>query len=173
MNGIELISLCIIGGLLIGQLIRALIIEIRLRNPRDHRVIYLDQVEHVSSLNGAGPFLIRVSRQSGNLQQGDRIADDPNQAVKAAVTTMKRAGISYVCVPRNSESILRMKRPYHSHRGRAEGKKVGSIEVLDLSTIHPSSKWGNNWMVNTVLIKTALGLLGFLSFVWGKKAGLW
>lgn len=171
MDNFQLFALYVIGGLLLVQVIRGLIIEARLRNPRDNRVVYLEQVPHISTLDGSGPFLIRAYRQSGNLQQDDRIADDPSQAVKAAVSTLKRAGIPYVCVTKNSEALLCLRRPFHCHRGRAEGKKVGWVEVYDLSRRSPQRRLGADWALNAVLIVTVIALLGFFAWVWFRNTG--
>ena len=172
MSDYELFGAWALAALLFAQLIRWGIIESRLRNPCDKSVVYLDEVPQISSLNGPGPFLIRVFRQSGNLQQDDRITDDSAQAIKAAIATLKRAGIDYVCVTKNNEAVLRLKRPYHSHRGRAEGKKVGSVDVYDIGREGPRSFFGGAWCLNAVLIVTAIGLLGFLAFVWARNSGL-
>jgi hypothetical protein len=113
------------------------VLEWRLRDPNDHSVVYLHQVEEIASLSCDGPFLVRTYRQSGNLHQDDRVTDCAGFAVKAAVTTLRRAKIDYVVVSKNTPSALTLTRPFHCHRGRAEGKKIGWIEIHAADSAHP------------------------------------
>ena len=125
----EIIAGVLLAALIVFSLLRMAVLEWRLRDPNDHSVVYLHQVEEIASLSGDGPFLVRTYRQSGNLHQDDRVTDNSEIAIRAAVTTLRRAKIDYVVVSKNTPSALKLTRPFHCHRGRAEGKKVGWIEI--------------------------------------------
>lgn len=103
-----------------------------LEDPNDDSVVYLDGLIAKSNLQHGGEYLLRIYRQSGNLQKDDQLFDSPTQAIKAAVSTFKRAKIECACILKNSEVELFFRRPYHHHGGSAEGKKVGSIEIYKI-----------------------------------------
>ena len=135
----EIIAGVVLAACVVFSIVRMFVIEWRLRNPNDNSVVYLHQVEGIAFMSENGPFLVRTYRQSGNLQQGDRFADDARSAISAAVSTFRRAKIDYVVVSKNTPSALKLVRPFHCHRGRAEGKKVGWIEIYSSdSTQSPS-----------------------------------
>ena len=103
--------------------------EKQLDDPNDDSVVYLDKLEEVSTLQENGKYLVRILRQSGNLQKDDQIFDSPNQAIKTAASTLKRAKIDYVLISKNTDVEFFFRRTYHHHSGSAEGKKVGSVEI--------------------------------------------
>jgi len=103
--------------------------EEQLDDPDDDSVVYLDQILDMCSLQHNGKYLLRVLRQSGNLQKDDQIFDSHEAAIKNAITTFKRAKIDYAYISKNTETEYIFRRPYHHHGGSAEGKKVGSIEI--------------------------------------------
>jgi hypothetical protein len=105
----------------------------RLEDPDDKSVVYLDEIVGISSLQEGGQYQVRIVRQSGNLQQEDRIFDDKEKAIKAAVSTFKRAKIEYVAVDANTPTEFFFRRPYHCHRGRSEGKKVAKAEIYKVA----------------------------------------
>ncbi|MGX9416572.1 hypothetical protein ACWU4D_04375 [Vibrio sp. WJH972] len=106
--------------------------EKKLSDPNDNTVIDLDDLTHVSTLQPNGKYLVRLLRQSGNLQKEDQIFDSHIGAIKAAVTTFKRAKIEFACINRNTEVEFFFQRPYHHHGGKAEGKKVGRVEIYKI-----------------------------------------
>lgn len=103
--------------------------ERKLDDPDDDSVVYLDKLEEVSSLQDNGKYLVKILRQSGNLQKDDQIFDCPSKAIKTAITTLKRAKIDFVLISRNTDVEYFFRRTYHHHGGSAEGKRVGSIEI--------------------------------------------
>ncbi len=103
--------------------------EEQLDDPDDDSVVYLDQILEMCSLQHNGKYLLRVLRQSGNLQKDDQIFDSHEAAIKNAISTFKRAKIDYAFISKNTETEYFFRRPYHHHGGSAEGKKVGSIEI--------------------------------------------
>ena len=99
-------------------------------DPNDDSVVYLDQLEEVSTLQENGKYLLRILRQSCNLQKDDQILDCPYKAIKKAIKTLKRAKIDFVLISKNTEVEFFFRRTYHHHGGSAEGNKVGSVEIL-------------------------------------------
>lgn len=101
----------------------------KLDDPNNTEVVYLDQLSGLCNLTKPGKYMLRTLRQSGNLQKDDQIYNSLESALKAGISTFKRAKIEYVVISKNTESIFGFRRPYHNHRGTKEGKKVGSIEI--------------------------------------------
>jgi len=60
-----------------------------LEDPDDDSAIHLDELVAKTNLQSGGEYLLRVYRQSGNLQKDDQIFDSPVAAIKNAVTTFK------------------------------------------------------------------------------------
>ncbi len=104
-----------------------------LEDSSDDSVLYLDELQSKCNLQSGGKYLLRIYRQSGNLHKDDQQFNSPEQAVRAAVTTFKRAKIECACVTKNTSTELFFRRPYHHHGGKAEGKKVGSVEIYKIS----------------------------------------
>lgn len=105
----------------------------QLDDPNDDSVVYLDKLEEVSTLQENGKYLVRILRQSGNLQKDDQIFDSPNKAIKTAISTLKRAKIDFVLISKNTDVEFFFRRTYHHHGGSAEGKKVGSVEIYKVA----------------------------------------
>jgi hypothetical protein len=101
----------------------------KLEDPTNNEVVYLDQLYSIHSLTDTDQYILSVFRQSGNLQQDQKVFRNPNEAIKAAVLTLKRAKIEYVIVSHNDSQQFSFRRPFHDHRGRNEGKKVGSVTI--------------------------------------------
>ncbi|NRP28215.1 hypothetical protein XMD420_001821 [Marinobacterium sp. xm-d-420] len=109
----------------------------KLDDPNDTSMLLIEDVSSASNLKPAKEFLIRIYRQSGNEHQPDRVvsAEDgsdvpPDEAIKVALQTLRRARIDSVFVVENTNDILHIRRPMHSHGGKAEGKKVGGAVVI-------------------------------------------
>ena len=122
-------GIAILVVLFIAQLIAMAWQQKKLDDPNDPSVLHFAQLETVSLLGGPGLFLVRTLRQSGNLQQSDRVFQTPQAAIAAAVSTFKRAKIEYLVIVKNTPDCLSFRRPYWNHRGSSEGKKVGAIEI--------------------------------------------
>ncbi len=133
MEGAEVIGLVLLAGVLIASFIAMLNQEQKLDNPDNTEVVYLDQLIGLCAMRGMGNFRLRVLRQSGNSQKNDQYFDNADKAIKAAVTTFKRAKIDYVVITANEAPHFSFRRPYHHHGGKAEGKKVGSVEITRMS----------------------------------------
>ncbi|WP_434931020.1 hypothetical protein ACRWQM_01540 [Shewanella sp. HL-SH5] len=106
--------------------------ERQLDDPNDTSVVYLDKLQELSNLQDNGKYLLRIIRQSGNLQKDDQILDCPNKAIKAAISTLKRAKIDFVLISKNTEVEFFFRRTFHHHGGSAEGQKVGSVEIYKI-----------------------------------------
>jgi hypothetical protein len=102
----------------------------KLEDPKNTEVVYLEQISSVAQLSGPGMFRLRTYRQSGNLQKDDAVFNSAAEAIKAGVSSFKRSKISYVVIRTNTSNMLSFSRPYHCHRGRQEGKKMGAIEIV-------------------------------------------
>jgi hypothetical protein len=92
-------------------------------------VIYLGQLQGLTQLNPSGTFLVRTLRQSGNLQQDDRVFESRDAALNAALSTFKRAKIDSISLVSNTPDLLHIQRAFYGHRGSGEGKKVGTIII--------------------------------------------
>ncbi|WP_348733933.1 hypothetical protein [Rheinheimera texasensis] len=106
--------------------------ERQLDDPNDDSVVYLDQLIATSTLQRGGKYLLRVFRQSGNLQKDDQVFDTYEAAIQTAISTFKRAKIEYAFITKNTNVEFFFRRPYHHHGGSAEGKKVGSVEIYKI-----------------------------------------
>ena len=105
----------------------------KLEDPDDATVVELDDLQAVCMLQENGMYLLRTIRQSGNPQKDDQGFESAQKAVKAAITTFKRARIEYAIIVLNTETEFVIRRPYHSHRGRQESKKVGQVEIYKVA----------------------------------------
>lgn len=94
------------------------------------KIIGLDEVASHSQLVDPGAFVVRTFRQSGNLHQEDRSFSDASSALRAALSTFRRSNIEFVVIDASSPTEFTFRRPWHDHRGRSEGKKVGWVEIL-------------------------------------------
>lgn len=107
--------------------------QIAADDPNNKDVVYLQQLVEVANLDEASKYLVVIYRQSGNIQQKDKIYPSASDAIKAAVTTFKRAKIPFVSITENSSERLSFSRPWHSHKGSSEGKKVGSVLIMRMN----------------------------------------
>ena len=103
----------------------------KLNDPNDSEIIFTDQILEQANLRPAKQYTIHIYRQSGNPQQPDRIVEaeggfdvPPAEAIKLALTTLRRAKIDHVSLLENTETTLHVQRPLHQHGGKQEGKKV-------------------------------------------------
>ncbi|SEF78569.1 hypothetical protein [Marinobacterium lutimaris] len=104
----------------------------KLADPDDLSVVELDTLSGIYELAKPGQYLVRVYRQSGNLYKDDQLFNDREAAVKAGVATFKRAKIPYAVVEENTLTDFVFRRPFHNHRGKAEGKKVAKVEIFKI-----------------------------------------
>ncbi|RQW61437.1 hypothetical protein [Vibrio viridaestus] len=120
-----------VGAIVLAGISMAVVFrrEKQLDDPDDDSVVYLEQLLKVTNLHTEGKYLVRILRQSGNLQKEDQIFYSPEAAIKAAIATFKRAKIEYVFITDNTETQFCFRRPYYHHGGKAEGRKVGSVEI--------------------------------------------
>lgn len=98
-------------------------------DPSDDSVVTLSELQRISNLPDDGQFVVSIYRQSGNLQQDEKIYTSSSAAIKAVCATFSRAKIDFVVIDRNDTSQFNFRRPWHSHRGTAEGKKVGRANI--------------------------------------------
>ena len=129
MTEADAIGYVLLGVFILGSFVALLIQQKKLDDPNNDEVVYLDQLLALSKLSGKGFFILRTLRQSGNLQKEDREFTDFREAIAAGISTFKRAKIEYVMISKNDGNSFVVRRPYWNHRGRSEGKKVGSFEV--------------------------------------------
>jgi hypothetical protein len=134
-NPFEILGAILLVGLLVVTLIATLEAEEQLENPDNKSIVYLHQLQDIAEIKGYGIWLVRVYRQSGNIHSENKIVGEASLALRAAITTFKRAKIDSVGIRDNLEHYLHFGRLFHSHRGSNEGKKVGSVEVIWLSAV--------------------------------------
>tara|TARA_R110001583_G_C5328084_1_gene378014 strand:+ start:27 stop:428 length:402 start_codon:yes stop_codon:yes gene_type:complete len=132
-EGAEVLGLVLLAGLLIAGVIAMLNQEQKLDDPDNTEVVYLDQLIEVCAMRGMGNFRLRILRQSGNPRKDNQYFENADRAIKAAITTFKRAKIVYVVITANEAPHFNFRRPFHHHGGKAEGKKVGSVEITRVS----------------------------------------
>ena len=101
-----------------------------LKDPENTEVVYLEQVSSVARMRGRGRFLLKTYRQSGKRQKDDAVFNSAAEAIAAGVSSFKRSKIQYVVIRTNTSNMLYFSRPYHCHRGRQEGRKMGAIEIV-------------------------------------------
>lgn len=102
--------------------------EQALDDPNDTSRVFLDQIVGLALLAGAGPFRVRIFRQSGNVH-AEHMVETASAAIAQAISTFRRAGIDAVRISRNTSEELHFNRLFYSRRGSSEGKKVGSVEI--------------------------------------------
>jgi hypothetical protein len=102
--------------------------EKALDDPSDKQRVYVEQLPALVVLAGAGTFQIRIIRQSGYVHS-EYQAFSASSALSQAMATFRRAKIDAIRISRNTPDELHFNRLFYSHRGRAEGKKVGSVEI--------------------------------------------
>ncbi len=129
----EVIGLVLLAGLLVASFIAILSQQQKLDDPNNTEIVYLDQLLDMCAMRGLGNFRLRILRQSGNPQKNDQYFDNADKAIKAAVSTFKRAKIDYVVITANEAPHFNFRRPYHHHGGKAEGKKAGSVEITRMA----------------------------------------
>lgn len=125
--GIEGILLVLVVAVV--SLVGVYIQHSRLNDPDDEGVVLVEDLKKIAILERAGEFEVSFFRQSGNLYKDGERFQDGEKALNSAISTIKRAKIPFVAIDCNSSARLVIRRPYHCHRGRQEGKKIGSIVV--------------------------------------------
>ncbi|WP_435952703.1 hypothetical protein [Dryocola sp. BD626] len=98
-------------------------------DPSDDSVVMLSELQRLSNLPDGGKFVVSIFRQSGNLQQDEKFYSSSSAAIKAVCATFARAKIDFVVIDRSDAYQLNFRRPWHSHRGKSEGKKVGRASI--------------------------------------------
>lgn len=104
--------------------------QARHENPADQTVVDFDQLPSLCRLRPDGLYVLFTLRQSGNEHQERRAFETIDAAIAAGISTMKRSGIPYVRIRNNTAERFEFGRPFHDSRGRAEGKKVGWVEIV-------------------------------------------
>lgn len=105
-----------------------LIKEQRLDDPDRTDTIHADQMRDLCSVK-SGTVSAALLRQSGNLYRDLGLFDDWEKAMTEIEKSFRRAKIPSVYVQVNSEDRFEVIRLHHSHRGKAEGKKLGGAVI--------------------------------------------
>lgn len=123
--------LVLVGAAGIALLLGLIFMQLnKLADPENQTVVYLDELPGLVALQGSGLYVLNLYRQSGNLYADGKVFDTPADAVAAAMSTFRRAQIDSVAIQINTADKLDVSRAFFSHRGRAEGKKVGAFEII-------------------------------------------
>lgn len=100
----------------------------KLHDPDNLTVVSTDQMREVCSL-GEGRVAAVLVRQSGGEYRDLGSFDDAAAALKAVTSSFRRAKIDSVSISVNTQAEFIVKRLHHSHRGAAEGKKLGGAQL--------------------------------------------
>lgn len=92
-------------------------------------VVYTDQIKGICKLASA-PCEAALFRQSGHLYRVLGVFDCPDDALSEIEKSFKRANILSVNVIENNSSKLSVRRTYHNHRGRKEGRVLGGAIIV-------------------------------------------
>jgi hypothetical protein len=98
--------------------------------PSGDAYVDFDELPGLCRLGPGQGYVLFTLRQSGNEQQERRVFEDAQEALAAGIATLRRAQVPYAKVVQNTVDRFEISRPFHDHRGRAEGKKVGWIEIV-------------------------------------------
>jgi len=102
--------------------------ENRLADPNRTDTIYVSQMREVCTLKD-GPVSAALISQSGNLYRDLGLFDHWKDAMAEIEKSMNRAKIDSVFVQSNGAERFEVIRLHHSHRGKAEGKKLGGAVI--------------------------------------------
>lgn len=103
--------------------------EHKLVNRADQVHCGLDELSTYCKLPEEGVFVLKTYRQSQSPHQEDRVFGSRALALKAAVSTFKRAKIEHVAVMDSTASEFSFQRSMPDYTGRHEGRKVRWIEI--------------------------------------------
>jgi hypothetical protein len=147
-----IIGLPLLGALLLISWLAIEKSHERLDDPNDDRTLYLDELPAKLALYPRGIYRIAILRQSGIIHAERIVTGTAVEALAVVLATFRRAKISAVHVASNTVDELRIGRMYHDHRGRAEGKKVGSAVVTLVerevrpSLLDSAITFGSDWL---------------------------
>ncbi|KPA21661.1 hypothetical protein shim_23680 [Shimia sp. SK013] len=102
--------------------------EQKLNDPSQMDTIFAHQMRDVCGLK-TGPVSATLFRQSGNLYRDLGLFNRWEDAVTEIEKSFRRAKIDSVYVQENTSNRFEVIRLHHSHRGRAEGKKLGGAVI--------------------------------------------
>jgi hypothetical protein len=127
----ELIGGLLLIALVLGSIWAASNSQKALDDPNNTERVHLEELPPLVQLGEEGPYGLVILRQSGNVHSEYR-APTAAAAVAQAMTTFRRAKIDAISITRNTADELHFSRLFYSHRGRAEGKKVGKVVIVRL-----------------------------------------
>jgi hypothetical protein len=129
MNETIVVSI-LFGMLVVGCVIFAASQQSTLDDPQNTTLVYTEQLRNIAALSGSGTYILKTIRQSGNPHQKDRIFSTANEAVHAAMTTLRRAKVKSIRILVNSPVQLSLTRELYCGRGSNEGKKFKAIDII-------------------------------------------
>ena len=103
--------------------------EHKLVNRADQPCVDLADLPGLCRLAPGGSYVVQTFRQSQNPHQDDRYLPDADSALKAAMTTFKRAKIDLVSVMDSTDIEFSFQRAVPDYTGRSEGRKVRWVEI--------------------------------------------
>jgi hypothetical protein len=120
------------GFMLLGLLVVSILIILakdrQLKDPEDQTVVSIEQLQDVCLL-GEGSVAVVLIRQSGGVYRDLGTFSDSNLALMAVKSSFRRAKIDSVSVDANAPDAFFLTRLHHSHKGAAEGKKLGGAQI--------------------------------------------
>lgn len=101
----------------------------KLEDPSNYEIIYPNQIKDVYALE-SGPCEAALFRQSGHLYRVLGVFDNPEEAIVEIEKSFRRANITSVIVVENNRTKLSLRRSYHNHWGRKEGRVLGGAIIV-------------------------------------------
>ena len=102
--------------------------EQALTDPSNAHTVHADDMRSKALLKD-GPVTAILVRQSGNVYRDLGYFSTASDAFAAVEKSFQRAKIDSVRITRNTDSNFEVIRLHHSHRGRAEGEKLGGAVI--------------------------------------------
>lgn len=111
---------------------------VQVSDPKNSTAVLLEQVERLSKLKRhASLYTVVITRQSGNEYKPDQMYDNYDDALNSMLSTFRRSCIEDVRIAENTGECINIHRSMHCHRGKAEGKKVGTGVIMAHGSIEP------------------------------------
>ena len=132
-----IIGVVLLGGMLVFAAAISASGQKRLNDPGDKTAVDLAQLPNLVALESYGTYQVTILRQSRNVSSEQIVTGTPHDALAAAMSTFRRAGISAISIHNNTANELEFTRMFYDFNGRASGKKVGRAIVKLIAPMTP------------------------------------
>jgi hypothetical protein len=103
--------------------------QARLEDPNNEQVVYIADLPSLCLLSN-GPVDAALVRQSQNIYRELGRFENVDAAFAEISKSLTRAKIDSVAILVNTPEKLKFVRAFHSHGGKAEGKKLGGAIIV-------------------------------------------